>query len=116
MDALSEALNAVRITGAIFFHAECAAPWGFAVPPVAKVQHVLSPGTERLVNYNLVTEGRAVSRFSDGSNQMTLRPGDLTILPRRCPHGVERRAAQVHRRGRGPFRRPSGEQPHDALR
>ena len=32
MDALSEALNAVRMTGAIFYHAECTAPWGFRVP------------------------------------------------------------------------------------
>jgi len=88
MDALSEALNAVRMTGAIFFHAECAAPWGFAVPSVANVQHVLSPGTERLVNYNLVTEGTAVARFSDGSKEITLRPGDLTILPHGDAHTV----------------------------
>jgi AraC-like DNA-binding protein len=87
MDALSEALNAVRMTGAIFFHAECAAPWGFAVPSVAQVQHVLSPGTERLVNYNLVTEGRAVARFGDGT-EITLRPGDLTILPHGDAHTV----------------------------
>ncbi|MGO1076526.1 AraC family transcriptional regulator [Inquilinus sp. CA228] len=87
MDALSEALNAVRMTGAIFFHAECAAPWGFAVPSVAQVQHVLSPGTERLVNYNLVTEGRAFARFSDG-NEITLRPGDLVMLPHGDAHTV----------------------------
>jgi hypothetical protein len=28
MDALSEALNTVRMTGAIFFNAEFTAPWG----------------------------------------------------------------------------------------
>ena len=87
MDALSEALNAVRMTGAIFFHAECAAPWGFAVPSVSRVQHVLSPGTERLVNYNLMTEGTAVARFGDGE-EVTLRPGDLTILPHGDAHTV----------------------------
>ena len=32
MDALSEALNAVRMTGAIFYSLECSAPWGFSVP------------------------------------------------------------------------------------
>ena len=45
------------------------------------------PATERLVNYNLVTEGRAVARFSDG-NEITLRPGDLTILPHGDAHTV----------------------------
>ena len=28
MDALSEALNPVRMTGAIFYHAECTCPLG----------------------------------------------------------------------------------------
>jgi AraC-like DNA-binding protein len=87
MDALSEALNAVRMTGAIFFHAECAAPWGFAVPSVSQVQHVLSPGTERLVNYNLVTEGQAVARFDDGT-EVRLKPGDLSVLPHGDAHTV----------------------------
>jgi AraC-like DNA-binding protein len=87
MDALSEALRAVRMTGAIFFHAECAAPWGFAVPSVAQVQHVLSPGTERLVNYNLVTEGKAVGRFNNGT-EITVGPGDLVILPHGDAHTV----------------------------
>jgi hypothetical protein len=27
MDALSEALNSVRMTGAIFYHAVCTSPW-----------------------------------------------------------------------------------------
>ena len=58
MDALSEALASVRMTGAIFYHAECTAPWGFRVPHVQKVAHVLAPGTERLVSYHLVTDGR----------------------------------------------------------
>ena len=50
MDALSEALKSVRMTGAIFYHAECTAPWGFRVPHVKDVAHVLAPGTERLVS------------------------------------------------------------------
>ena len=58
MDALSEALAAVRMTGAIFYHAECSSPWGFRVPPLHDVAHVLAPGTERLVSCHLVTEGK----------------------------------------------------------
>jgi hypothetical protein len=60
MDALSEALNSVRMTGAIFFDAVCTAPWGFAVPAMENVAHVLAPGTERIVGYHLVTEGKAI--------------------------------------------------------
>ena len=43
MDALSEALNSVHMTGAIFYHAECTAPWGFRVPHVQSVAHMLAP-------------------------------------------------------------------------
>jgi hypothetical protein len=52
MDALSEALNAVHVTGAIFYHAQCSAPFGFRVPALREVAHVLAPGTERLVGFH----------------------------------------------------------------
>jgi len=87
MDALSEALSAVRMTGAIFFNAECSAPWGFAVPATRDVSHVLSPGTELLIDYHLVIEGRAVGRL-DGMDDLVLGAGDLVILPYGDSHTV----------------------------
>lgn len=87
MDALSEALSAVRMTGAIFFSAECSAPWGFKVPPLASAAHVLSPGTERLVGYHLVTDGQALVRMA-GSEDVWLAPGDVVIFPHGDPHTV----------------------------
>lgn len=87
MDALSEALNSVRMTGAIFFHAECSAPWGFAVPRMGKVAHFLAPGTERLVGYHLVMEGKAVVRF-DGMPAFTVNAGDIVIVPHGDFHTV----------------------------
>ena len=87
MDALSEALNAVRMTGAIFYHAECTAPWGFRVPCVRDVAHVLAPGTERLVSYHLVTEGKAVGTFR-GSRTIPVSAGDVLIIPHGDAHTV----------------------------
>jgi AraC-like DNA-binding protein len=87
MDALSEALKAVRMTGAIFFHAECRAPWGFTVPPMQEVMHILAPGAQRVLGYNLVTEGRAVVRFGDGT-EVPIRAGDIAIVPHGDPHTV----------------------------
>ncbi|UVK37865.1 AraC family transcriptional regulator [Mesorhizobium sp. AR10] len=86
MDALSEALNAVRMTGAIFYHAECSAPWGFQVPAVRDVAHVLAPGTERLVSYHLVTEGKAVVCFPDTA--IPVSAGDVLIIPHGDAHTV----------------------------
>jgi AraC-like DNA-binding protein len=86
MDALSEALKAVSMTGAIFYHAECSAPWGFSVPALRGVAHMLAPGTERLVPYHLVTEGQALVKFDDSS--LLLEAGDVIIIPHGDAHSV----------------------------
>jgi AraC-like DNA-binding protein len=86
MDALSEALNAVRMTGAIFYHAECTSPWGFQVPHLRDVAHVLAPGTERLISYHLVTEGKAVVRFAEAT--VPVSAGDVLIIPHGDAHTV----------------------------
>lgn len=87
MDALSYALNAVHMTGAIFYYAECSAPWGFAVPALQQVAHTLAPGAERLVPYHLVTEGRALVKFEDGT-EVQLETGDVVIIPLGDAHSV----------------------------
>lgn len=87
MDALSEALNSVRMTGAIFFDAICTAPWGFAVPPMEQAAPVLSPGTERLVGYHLVAEGQAIVRLGDEA-EIPIAAGDIIIFPHGDAHTV----------------------------
>jgi AraC-like DNA-binding protein len=87
MDALSAALNSVHMTGAIFYHAQCTAPWGFAVPAIQQAARLLAPGTERVVGYHLVTEGRALCRFADGTD-VPLTAGDVVIIPHGDAHTV----------------------------
>jgi AraC-like DNA-binding protein len=87
MDALSEALGAVRMTGAIFFNARLTAPWGFSVPPVREVASVLAPGTELLVNYHLIASGQGVARV-EGMAELPLVAGDILILPHGDAHTV----------------------------
>lgn len=94
MDALSEALNAVRFAGAIFYHAECTAPWGFAVPALDDVGHVLAPGAERLVSYHLLTDGEAEVRFA-GLDPITVVAGDVLIIPHGEAHSVTRGSPAV---------------------
>src|SRR5262245_12239966 len=87
MDALSQALNSVRMTGAIFADVICTAPWGFANPAMERVAHVLAPGTEGVVGYHLITEGKAVVRF-EGAADLTVTAGDVVIVPHGDPHTV----------------------------
>lgn len=87
MDALSEALGSVRMTGAIFYHAVCTSPWGVAIPPLRDYAHLLAPGTERLVSYHLMTDGDASVRFGDG-REVAMTAGDVLIVPHGDPHLV----------------------------
>jgi AraC-like DNA-binding protein len=87
MDALSEALNSVRMTAAIFADATCTAPWGFAEPAMERIAHVLAPGTERVVGYHLVTEGRATVRV-EGTADLAVAAGDIVIIPHGNPHTI----------------------------
>lgn len=85
MDALSEALRGVRITGALFFNAEYGAPWGFASPPSASVAPLLAPGTEHLVFFHLLTEGQATARVA-GHDGVPLQAGDIVVFPQGDAH------------------------------
>lgn len=84
MDALSAALNAVRMTGAIFFNAEFTKPWGFEAAP-NQAASALAPGTERLVPYHLVIEGEATAKI-DGIASMSLAAGDIVVVPHGDAH------------------------------
>jgi hypothetical protein len=92
MDALSAALSSVRMTGAIFFDAVCTAPWGFAVPAMERAAHVLAPGTEHVVGYHLVSEGKAVVGF-EGAADIPSRPGTSSSFrtAMRIPSSMARR-------------------------
>jgi len=88
MDALSAALSAVRMTSANFYHAECTAPWGFAVPRLTpEIATRLAPGVERLVGFHFVADGAAVVRYAD-VGPFTISAGDVLIFPYGDAHTV----------------------------
>jgi len=87
MDALSEALRGVRITGAVFFDGEFTAPWGVSSPASSTVAELLAPGTEHMIFYHLVTEGRATARVH-GHEEVELQAGDIVVLPHGDAHAI----------------------------
>jgi hypothetical protein len=48
---------------------------------------LLSPGTERLIGYHLVAEGKAFVRL-EGAAEVPLAAGDIAIFPHGDPHNV----------------------------
>jgi AraC-like DNA-binding protein len=85
MDAFSQILSEVKLTGAVFFSAEFTAPWGFSVPESGEAAAIIAPGAEHLVLYHLVVDGGAVIELTDGGF-IELKPGDIVIFPHGDAH------------------------------
>ena len=97
MDAISQALRSVRVTGAAFFSAEFKSPWGFDSPPTETVASALAvDGTERLAIYHLVTEGTALVGVK-GQPERSLAAGDLVMFPHGHRHTMRNgRPREMH--------------------
>lgn len=85
MDAFSEILTGVRLSGAVFFSAEFSAPWGLTTPPSKLLVQQHAPGAAHLVLYHLLIDGVAVVEMEDGES-VALIPGDVVIFPHGDPH------------------------------
>lgn len=87
MDALSEALSAVRVRSALFFSGEFSAPWRFYSHSKDTLIPVLSPGQEHMLLFHLVTDGHAVAS-TQSQDDLPLGPGDIVVFPHGDAHEV----------------------------
>ena len=85
MDALSDALRVLRLTGAIFLDAEFTAPWCVVSQSGHPVSPALSSGPN-MVFFHVLTEGRCKARLLGGGETLELAAGDLIMLPRDDSH------------------------------
>ena len=85
MDAFSQILSGLQLTGAVFFSAEFSAPWGLSTPAAKVMAATAGLGTEHVVLYHLVIEGGAVIELIDG-HRTELSPGDIVVFPHGDPH------------------------------
>ena len=86
MDALSEVLSAVRLTGAVFLDLELRAQWSILTAPIRKIADVLMPDADHMIPFHLVTEGKCYARLADGKDVVELGAGDLILFPRGDRH------------------------------
>lgn len=85
MDALSDALRVLELTGAVFLDAEFSAPWCVRSDP----GHTMSPNTRggpNFVFFHVLTEGACNSRLIADGATLQLAAGDLVMLPREDAH------------------------------
>lgn len=79
MDALSDVLHVLRLSGALFLDAEFTAPWC-----VMSNSH-LNPG-QHTVFFHWLIEGRCQARLATGGEIFDIAAGDLLMMPRDETH------------------------------
>ena len=85
MDALSDVLRAVRLTGALFFDILASAPWVAETPAGETVVGAMFPGSEHLISYHVIIEGSGWAEVP-GEAPMRLAAGDVIVLPHGDTH------------------------------
>src|SRR5262245_39711162 len=84
MDALSDALRVLRLTGAMFLDAEFTEPWCIISDPRGPRSPMgSSPG---IVFFHVLIEGRCKSKLIEDGQTIELAAGDLLMLPRGSRH------------------------------
>lgn len=84
MDALSEVLRVIRLTGGVFLDAAFTAPWCV----VSRVGPEDCPANELppdVVAFHYVLDGRMLVH-ADGTAPLEVRAGQMVLLPRNDPH------------------------------
>jgi AraC-like DNA-binding protein len=85
MDALSDVLRAVRLTGAIFFDIHASDPWVAETPAGPSIVAAMFPDAEHLVCYHVITQGSCWASLA-GEPPVSLSAGDIIVFPHGDTH------------------------------
>ena len=82
MDALSDVLRLVSLSGAVYLNGEFTAPWCVVGQTSPEMSAALFPRAEHVVSYHLITEGSCVARLTDDpSSTIRVDAGELLVVP-----------------------------------
>ena len=84
MDALSELLRAVKLSGALFYKSRCTAPWCLNAPSSTFFAPYVAPHATHIIEFHHISEGRAYVRV--GEETTPLEAGDIVMMPHGDPH------------------------------
>ena len=87
MDALSDVLSVIRLTGAVFLSAELTAPWSVLAGLGSGDRAACMPNAKHLAYYHLVTQGSCLATVP-GVPPVRLETGDLVLFPSGDAHVV----------------------------
>jgi len=79
-DTLSDVLEAVKLTGALFFLVDARTPWVAEAPASADLAPVILPRAQHVVSYHVVSQGHCWCE-SPGHASLPLEAGDVLVVP-----------------------------------
>ena len=87
MDAVSDVLRAVRLSGAVYLNGEFTEPWCVMGQGDAALYAAFLPRSERVVSYHLITEGRCWAQLAGNQgSSIHLNAGELLVVPQGEAH------------------------------
>ena len=87
MDAVSDVLRAVRLSGAVFLNGTFTAPWCLIGRTDASLCAAYLPPSERVISYHLIVEGNCwVQLADDPGSAIHVHAGELIVVPQGETH------------------------------
>jgi AraC-like DNA-binding protein len=84
---LHDALEQLRLEGAIFFRSEFTERWAYESPTAPEIAAMLRPGAERLIMFHIVAKGSCWITVGDDDARWA-QEGDVIVLPYGDQHRV----------------------------
>src|SRR5512145_3376087 len=79
-DTLSDVLEALRLTGAVFFLVNARTPWVAEAPASTHLAPVILPNAQHIVSYHIVSQGVCWCE-SASQTPLQLEMGDVLVVP-----------------------------------
>jgi AraC-like DNA-binding protein len=105
MDALSDVLRAVRLTGAVFFDVQASEPWVAETPQGQSIVGAIFPGADHLISYHVITGGACYGGLI-GQPAHHLSAGDVIVFPHGDAHAMSSAPGMRDAPDPSKFRRP----------
>lgn len=87
MDVLSNVLQAVRLTGAVYFDIDASSPWVGESPGTRQIAAAIMPEAEHVISFHAVISGSCWAAMSDDSvPPIKVEGGDVIVFPRGAPN------------------------------
>ena len=87
MDALSDVLRVVRLTGGVFLHAEFSAPWCIAARVGSEhCAPALGPASHLIISHYVVQGELCLRVEGEAGDVLALEAGEVVLLPRNDLH------------------------------